>query len=128
MRLKSHQARRVLVELNPTLKRVGSELDAVRAEGVRARRADASRRAAAAVMSGRAQARGSAGDWGYGARPGPPPRALHQRTTNRNPPPDRQRTDPAITISEDRYELRPPRATRHRQNTIALRLMTVSPR
>jgi hypothetical protein len=80
----SLQARRVLVDQNPTPKRAGSELDAVRLKGVRAKRADRSRRAAAALISWRAQACGSAGDWGYGARPGPPPRALHQRTTIRN--------------------------------------------
>ena len=51
----SLQARRVLVELKPTPKRAGSELDAVRAEGVRARCADESRRVDAAVISGRAQ-------------------------------------------------------------------------
>jgi hypothetical protein len=56
-----------------------------------------------------------------------PPPENHQPQPN-NPPPDRQRTDLAITTIEDRYELRPPRATRHRQNTIALRLITVSPR
>jgi hypothetical protein len=32
-RLDCHQAQRVLVDLNPTPKRAGSELDAVRAEG-----------------------------------------------------------------------------------------------
>ena len=51
----SLQARRVLVDLNPTPKRAGSELDAVRRKGMLARRADDSRRVDAAVSSGRAQ-------------------------------------------------------------------------
>ena len=110
----SLQARRVLVELNPIPKRVGSELDAVRRKGMLARRANASRRAAAAVNSGRAQACGSAGNWGCGARPGPPPRALHQRTTIRNhkqTPNDHHRRAASIGPPKEPHRPTMPRAT-----------------
>ena len=80
----SLQARRVVVDLNPSPKRAASEIDVARAMGsVQTGRADESRRVAAAVISGRAQAGRAAGDWGLWSPAGPPPKAFHQRAPQR---------------------------------------------
>jgi hypothetical protein len=80
----SLQARRVVVDVNHLISERYRGAVWLAPKGIDAQRADLSRRVAAAVISGRAQAGGPAGDWGYGARPGPPPKALHPRSTISN--------------------------------------------